>query len=136
MTRTVFFGKAKKEQKKAYQTVLTAQQKAIQQFNNVALKQSNDIPAKDLDIVARDYLISQNFPDMPHSLGHGIGLEVHEAPRLTPLSNEKLEEGNVFSIEPGIYIPGKFGIRIEDLFAIENGKLVRLTKAPNKFVQV
>lgn len=135
MTRTVFFGKANNRQKQAYKTVLTAQQKAIKQFSILAMKQS-EIHAKELDRIAREYLTSQNFPDMPHSLGHGIGLEVHEVPRLTPLSNEKLESGNVFSIEPGIYIPGKFGIRIEDLFAIENGKLIQLTNASNKFVQV
>jgi len=135
MTRTVFFGNATKNQKKAYQTVLIAQQKAIQQCNNFIFKHM-DVPAKELDRIAREYLTSQNFPDMPHSLGHGIGLEVHEAPRLTPLSQEKLASGNVFSIEPGIYIPGKFGIRIEDLFAIENGKLFQLTKAPSKFMQV
>jgi Xaa-Pro aminopeptidase len=137
MTRTVFFGKATEKQKHTYQTVLIAQKKAIEQFNNEAMKQSEiHFQAKRLDNFARDYITSQNFPDMPHSLGHGIGLEVHEPPRLTPLSDEIIENGMVFSIEPGIYLPGKFGIRVEDLFAIENNKLVQLTKAPNLFTEI
>lgn len=136
MTRTVFFKKASEEQKKAYDTVLCAQEKAMEQFDKEISNKSNSISAKLLDTVARNYIQAQGYPDMPHALGHGIGLEIHEAPRLSPFSEGMLETGNVFSIEPGIYLPNKFGIRIEDLFAIEDNKLTMLTKAPKKFIEI
>jgi Xaa-Pro aminopeptidase len=135
MTRTVFFGKTEEKQKKEYEAVLLSQQKAIE-FIKKNLKANKQINCKDVDAISREYLITESFPSMPHSLGHGIGIEVHELPRLTPLSKETLETGNVFSIEPGIYLPGKFGIRIEDLFAIENNKLIRLTKSSSELLEL
>lgn len=125
MTRTVFFGKPSERQKKIYETVLGAQQKAI----NFVKKQ---VKAKAVDKVARDYIKSKGFPDIPHSLGHGIGLEVHEHPSLSPKSKDILKEGMVFSIEPGIYLPGFGGIRIEDLFVLEKNGLRQLTTSPTK----
>ncbi|HSW97519.1 MAG TPA: Xaa-Pro peptidase family protein [Candidatus Saccharimonadales bacterium] len=135
MTRTVFFGTSSKKQKKDYEAVLTSQSKAVALIEK-NLIEKKQIKAKEIDAIARDYLTQRDYPSMPHSLGHGIGLEVHEFPRLTPLSDEILKTGNVFSIEPGMYIPGKFGIRIEDLYAIEENKLIKLTKAPNKFIEI
>jgi len=129
MTRTFFIGKPTEEQKKAYAVVLESQQVAVQQCNNVTMKQSTSVSAKNIDKAVRDYITSHNFPTIPHSLGHGIGLEVHEAPSLSPHSEDKLTEGMVFSIEPGIYLPGKFGIRIEDLYTIQNGNLTKLTNS-------
>lgn len=93
---------------------------------------NNKSVALNVDKVAREHIISQGYPTIPHSLGHGIGIQVHEAPTLSPTSKDELAEGMVFSIEPGIYLPGKFGVRIEDLFAIQNGTLVQLTKSPSK----
>ena len=147
MTRTIFFGKATKKQKEVYETVLNAQQTAIkelkQQLNNRTMKQSQSISTQSIDHVARQYIIDKGFPSMPHSLGHGIGLEVHESPRITIISQEVLQEGNVFSIEPGIYLPAgqpaspdNFGVRIEDLFAIRNGELTQLTRSPKKFLEI
>lgn len=136
MTRTVFYGKANKNQINIYNAVLESQQIAVNKISTVLKKSETGIPAKDIDQISREFLISHGYPEMPHSLGHGIGLEVHEAPRLTPLSRELLENGNVFSIEPGIYIPDAFGIRIEDLYAIENGKIKKLTNAPKKFISL
>ncbi|HEX8931878.1 MAG TPA: aminopeptidase P family protein [Patescibacteria group bacterium] len=135
MTRTIFFGKATNEQKKVYETVLTAQEKAMQQYSNLA-KQSKPVKAANIDKAARDYIISKGYPSIPHSLGHGIGLQVHEAPSLSPGSKDILANGMVFSIEPGIYLNDNFGIRIEDLFAIENNKLIRLTKSPRDLIQI
>src|SRR3989344_269889 len=163
MTRTFFIGRSNAEQKKMYQTVLTAQQKAVELINN-SLKQysSSEAQAKSrskfsinqrslrgsnnktvklsaVDSVARKYIISKGYPSIPYSLGHGIGIEVHEAPRLSPKSDDILEEGMVFSIEPGTYLPAgrqgipPCGVRIEDLFAIKNGKLVQLTMSPKQF---
>lgn len=138
MTRTVFFGKANDEQKKVYNTVLSAQQKAIELFNNLTIKQSGSkkIKTSIIDKVARDHITRQGFPTIPHSLGHGIGLEVHEEPRLSPLADEILKNGMVFSVEPGIYLSETFGVRIEDLFAIENGRLTQLTKSTKELIEI
>ena len=65
-----------------------------------------------------------------HGLGHGVGLQIHEAPRLGPNSNDKLTDGMVFSIEPGIYLTGWGGVRIEDVVVLENGKARLLSHAP------
>lgn len=122
MTRTVFFGKPSDKQRKMYETVLEAQQKAIEFVKK-------QIKAKDVDKVARNYIKSAGFPDIPHSLGHGIGLEVHEHPNLSPKSKDELKEGMVFSIEPGIYLSNFGGVRIEDLFVLEKNGLRKLTNA-------
>ncbi len=133
MTRTFFHGKPTEEQKKVYDIVLQAQQKAIEYCKSqIENSKSEEIKANEVDKVTRDYIISQGFPSIPHSLGHGIGLEVHEPPYLGPGSKDTLGEGMVFSIEPGIYFPGKFGVRIEDLFVIQNGELIQLTTAPKR----
>ncbi|MBI3485363.1 aminopeptidase P family protein [Candidatus Daviesbacteria bacterium] len=135
MTRTIFFGKASKKQTKIYQTVFNAQQKAIE-FISEKLKKNLPILAKDVDKVAREYILSQGFPNIPHSLGHGVGLEVHESPRLSPKSKDILKSGMVFSIEPGIYLKGFGGVRIEDLFTIENNQLIQLTRAAKKLIEL
>lgn len=144
MTRTVFIGNATQEQKKVYKTVKHAQEIAIQQFNNITIKQYNNktinetqpVKASDLDRTARDYIISQGYPSVPHSIGHGIGLQVHEPPALSPKSKHILEEGMVFSIEPGVYLTDYFGIRIEDLFVIDKRGLHQLTKSPKKITEI
>lgn len=133
MTRTIIFGKASDKQKKIHATVLASQQKAIDFLDSrfkIHDSRKKSVKASDVDKVARDHIVKQGYPAIPHSLGHGIGVEVHEPPRLGPNSKEILNEGMVFSIEPGIYIPGFGGVRIEDLFAIQNGKLTQLTNSP------
>lgn len=119
MTRTVFFGSPNAKYKKMYQTVLDAQQKAINALANKDTPLRRSILAKKVDKVARDYIISKNYKTIPHSVGHGIGLEVHEAPRLSPNSKDILKPGMVFTIEPGIYLPGFGGVRIEDVVVLE-----------------
>lgn len=128
MTRTIFFGKPNNQQKKIYEVVVKAQKEAVDFINN-CIKQSKDIKASAVDKVARKYIISQGFPSIPHSLGHGIGLEVHEHPHLSPKSKEILKGGMVFSIEPGIYIPDFGGVRIEDLYYLKKSGLKRLTNS-------
>ncbi len=135
MSRTVFFGKANKEQTNVYQTVLKSQQKAIE-FIDKQISKTGKAKAAETDKISREYIISNDYPSIPHSLGHGIGLEVHESPSLSTYSKEKLENGMVFSIEPGIYLPDKFGVRIEDLFAIENNKLIPLTHSPKNLIEI
>lgn len=145
MTRTVFLGIAKNEQKMIYQTVLNSQKKTIQYIEKV-LKEKGEVKGSEADNAARAHIISEGFPNIPHSLGHGIGLEVHELPRLTPVSDDMLKNGMVFSIEPGIYLPAGasekegltngFGVRIEDLFAIVNNKLIPLTHSPKNLIEI
>lgn len=135
MTRTIFFGKPSQKQKEIYNVVLSAQKKALE-FLNKQIKIDKKVKASEVDKVARDYIKSKGFPDIPHSLGHGIGLEVHEHPSLSPKSKEILEEGMVFSIEPGIYIEDFGGVRIEDLYTIKNGKLLQFTNSPKELTKV
>ncbi|MBP9718999.1 MAG: aminopeptidase P family protein [Candidatus Levybacteria bacterium] len=134
MTRTVFFGKANKEQKKMYETVLSAQQKAIEYIASRC--HAELVSASEVDKVARTYITSAGYPDMPHSLGHGIGLLVHEQPRLSPHTRDMLTEGMVFSVEPGIYLPNDSGIRIEDLLTITKDGAKLLTNAPKHLIEV
>lgn len=125
-TRTFFIGDDIPEKWKVIQhTVRNAQKKAID-FIQRQLDSQKPVLAKEVDASARSYIMQQGFPSIPHSLGHGTGLEVHEAPTLSPTSKDILEEGMVFSIEPGIYSLGEMGVRIEDLFTIQRGKLLRL----------
>lgn len=133
MTRTVFFGKPSQKQHDIYQTVLQAQQKAAEYLQD-KLKTKKPVKAGEVDKIARDYIISQGYPDIPHSVGHGIGLMVHEQPFISLSNMEPLKEGMVFSIEPGIYLPGFGGVRIEDLFFIVNNKLVQLTKSRHQLI--
>lgn len=135
MTRTIFCGKPTEEQKKIYEIVLEAQQKAVD-FTSSKVKSGKEVKAKEVDKIARDYIISKGYPSIPHSLGHGIGLEVHEHPHLSPKSKDILKEGMVFSIEPGIYIPDFGGVRIEDLFVLEKEALRQLTNSPKEMLIV
>lgn len=129
MTRTVFFGKASNEQKRIYKTVLEAQKKALD-----LLRTSSKCSA--IDKVARKHIENAGFPTIPHSLGHGIGLEVHEKPSLSPKSKDELKIGMIFSIEPGIYLPNFGGVRIEDLVLLtKNGPQI-ITRANHKIIEL
>lgn len=134
MTRTLVFGKASDKQKKIHKTVLEAQKKAVEYIKN----QTSGVRvfARGADKTARDWIIKKGFPEIPHSLGHGIGIEVHEHPYLSPNSKETLEEGMVFSIEPGIYLPGFGGVRIEDLFVLEKNGVRQLTNNPKELIEI
>jgi Xaa-Pro aminopeptidase len=139
MTRTVCFGKATDEKKKIHQTVLEAQEKAASFLNSQLssiVSGAKAIHASELDEVARKHITDKGYPTIPHSLGHGIGLEVHEAPSLSPRSKDELKNGMVFSIEPGIYLNDKMGIRIEDLFAIEDRRLIQLTRSSPLLIEI
>ena len=120
ITRTAFFGKPDKEFIKVYNAVLSANIRAEKEIYG-------GITGKDADNIARGELIKYGYGDcFTHSLGHGVGLEIHEAPRLSPSSETEIKENAVFTVEPGVYIDGKFGVRIEDTCVMKNGKAVRL----------
>lgn len=136
MTRTLIFGKASAGQKRMYQTVLDAQKKSIDFLHTAYSIQNTLIKASEVDQSAREYIVSKNYPSIPHSLGHGIGIEVHETPSLSPKSKDILKPGMVFSVEPGIYIPEFGGVRIEDLVVLEKNCPKFLTKSPRELIEI
>lgn len=140
MTRTVFFGEPTEEDRKMYATVLKAQEAVITNLEN-AFEQNpgTELIARDVDAVARQVILDAGYlPEyFPHGTGHGIGIETHEPPFLNKRSTETIKAGMVFSDEPGIYIPGTGGVRIEDLIAIHNdGKVEVLTHSPKELIVI
>ena len=128
MTRTVAVGKPSNEMKKVYQIVLDAQQKASE-----AVREK--IPAKKIDSIARNYIASFGYGKyFGHSLGHGVGLEIHEQLRLSQTSKDVLHSGNAVTIEPGIYLPRKFGVRIEDSVVVRKNGAEILTTSPKELI--
>ncbi len=130
MTRTLLTKNASDRAKKIYETVLAAQQKAIDYLGS-----GSDPEAKTVAKNANDYIVAQGFEKIPHGLGHGIGIAVHERPTLSPKSKDKLVRNNVFTIEPGIYVPGFGGVRIEDDFILSD-KLEQLTKSQKELIEI
>ena len=133
MTRTVVIGKADDDMKKLYNTVLTAQRAALDII-------SEGVDCKSVDTVARDIIDAAVYKGcFGHSLGHGVGLYVHELPRFAPSTKEGtlLARGNVVTVEPGIYIEGKYGCRIEDMIAIDlDGKMINFTKSEKELIEI
>ena len=124
MTRTFTAGKPSAKQKKIYQIVKTAHDKAVE-----AVKPN--VKAADVDALARKLIADAGYGDcFVHSLGHGVGLEIHEPPTLSPDSKDVLTAGNVVTVEPGIYLLGYGGIRIEDTVLIRNKGVEKLTIGP------
>ena len=120
LTRMAFFGTPDEEFKNAYDAVLAANLTA---FDKIV----GGMSGKDADAIAREVLKQRGYGDyFTHSLGHGVGLEIHERPNVSPRSRDNLDENAVFTVEPGVYLNGKFGIRIEDTATIKNGKAERL----------
>jgi len=120
-TCTIAFGKLTDRQKNAYQTVKDAHDRALEAIQA-------DIPAADIDQCARDAFGKNLGRFFTHGTGHGVGLDVHEAPRLSSLSDDILKPGMVFTIEPGLYIPGLWGVRIEDTVLLKKNSCEKLTK--------
>lgn len=123
MTRMVFVGTPKPEWIEAYTAVLTANQKAIELLKN---GQRNGAT---LDAAAQEILAEANLPVYPHSLGHAVGLDIHEAPRLTVKKEEQLKPNMAVTIEPGTYIEGSYGIRIEDLILVQKTGVETLSRS-------
>lgn len=123
MTRTVFIGKPSKYFKDVYAEVLKAQKIGVSMIRSGVL-------CSEVDKAVRDYLKSCGLADyFVHSTGHGLGLEIHEKPALSPASSIELEENMVVTVEPGIYIPGEGGIRIEDTVIVKQDGCEIVTRA-------
>ncbi|MDP2892192.1 MAG: Xaa-Pro peptidase family protein [Bacillota bacterium] len=130
MTRTVSIGRPSDEMKKIYSLVLEAQSAAL-----AALSAGKK--AADVDAAARGRIAKAGYGDkFGHSLGHGVGLEIHEDPRLSPVSEDVLDEGMAVTIEPGIYIEGLGGVRIEDLCIVRKGGYEDLTHSPKELIEI
>jgi Xaa-Pro aminopeptidase len=131
-TRTFATGPLEAELAEAYEVCLAAQEQALEATLAGAA-------CRAVDAVARDAVDASRFKGLfGHGLGHGVGLEVHEAPSLRPEApaDTLLEPGNVVTIEPGIYLPGRGGIRIEDLVVVTDGEPERLTRYTKQLVEV
>jgi Xaa-Pro aminopeptidase len=128
MTRTIGLGKVSDEMRRVYGAVLGAHTDAMK-----ALRP--DISGKLVDNVARSTLEAWGYEKyFSHGLGHGVGLQVHEAPSLSKKGEHTLREGMVVTIEPGVYIPGNFGVRIEDMAYITANACISLTKTPKALI--
>ncbi len=128
MTRTVAVGSVSPEQKKIYEIVLAAQKSALE-----ILKKG--VPCKTADAAARNIIKEKGYGEyFGHGTGHGVGIEIHETPNLSPASEAVLESGNIVTVEPGIYIPDKFGVRIEDMALITDEGYQNLTCAPKELI--
>jgi Xaa-Pro aminopeptidase len=129
-TRTYATGDLPDELARAYEVCLEAQLAGLEAFRP-------GTSGRDADAAARDVIAAAGWgEEFGHGLGHGIGLEVHEAPTVRPESTDTLEPGNVVSCEPGIYLPGLGGVRIEDMVLVTESGPERLTQAPKELVTV
>lgn len=128
MTRTYAVGYASDEMKNVYSTVLRAQLESIKTARA-------GIPGKDIDLAARKVISEAGYGKyFGHSLGHSLGLDIHESPSASPNCEALMPVGAVISAEPGIYIPGKFGVRIEDVLILNENGCENITKAPKELI--
>ncbi len=131
MTRTVVIGRADEEMKRLYNTVLKAQCAAIEAVTDGAKN-------ADMDKIARDIIDGAGYEGLfSHGLGHGVGLEIHEQPGLSGrMGDTVLSPGQIVTVEPGIYIEGKYGCRIEDMVLVTPGGSRDLTDCPKELIEL
>jgi len=130
MTRTIAIGEPSDEQRKIYGIVLEAQLAALD-------KLGPGVSCKDVDFCARQMIEAAGYGEhFRHGTGHGVGLEVHEAPSLSRKSKDVLAPGMVVTVEPGIYLPGSCGVRIEDMALITETGYENLTKVKKELIVV
>jgi Xaa-Pro aminopeptidase len=126
MTRTVAVGKPSAEMRRVYETVLEAQKRALDMIGA-------GVTASVVDAAARDCIAAAGYGKyFGHGLGHGVGLEVHERPALAARSTDILAAGDIVTVEPGIYLPGVGGVRIEDMVLVTKTGLRNLTRSPKE----
>jgi Xaa-Pro aminopeptidase len=130
MTRTVVIGKASSRQKEIYDIVFQAQMAALEGLGPFKR-------GKEIDKIARDYIEMKGYGScFGHGLGHCVGMEIHENPRLSKNEEEEFLPGMVVTVEPGIYIPDFGGVRIEDLVLITDDGIEILTKSPKELIEI
>jgi Xaa-Pro aminopeptidase len=130
MTRTVFVGMARPRLRRVYEIVLEAQRRALEAIKPGA-------PCSAVDAVARGFIRKNGFGrEFGHSLGHGVGLDVHELPNLASRSRDTLAPGDVVTVEPGIYLPGVGGVRIEDMVLVTETGARNLTASPKELLEL
>ncbi len=129
MTRTVCVGKASKEMRDVYDTVLSAQLSCLEMLKA-------GVKACDVHNNAQSIIDISYKGRFGHSLGHGVGLDIHESPTLSFRNSEPLKVNNVVTVEPGIYIPEFCGVRIEDLVVIKDDGVLNLTNSPKKLIEL
>ena len=128
MTRTVAVGQPTQEMERVYETVLAAQKAGI------AAARAG-MPGRELDAAARKVIEEAGYGDyFTHSFGHSLGLEIHESPNASPSEIRLLPVGTVISAEPGIYLPGRFGVRIEDVLVLEEGGCRDIAQSPKNLI--
>lgn len=128
MTRTVAVGSVMEEQRRVYEIVREAQRRAFDEIRPGAV-------CRDVDRAARSYIYGQGYEGcFTHGLGHSVGVEVHEHPRFNEICTDRLKEGIVITVEPGIYLKGRFGVRIEDMIVIRENGFENLTRSTHELI--
>ena len=128
MTRTVAVGSVTEEMKTVYETVLKAQLAGI-------AKAKAGVTGRDIDAAARKVIEDAGYGKyFGHSFGHSLGVEIHEAPNAAPMNDQPMPRGAVISAEPGIYLPGKLGVRIEDVIILGEDGCEDITLAPKELI--
>lgn len=126
-TRTFFAGTPTEEQKRVFELVFSAEQLGEKEGRP-------GMRASELDAIVRGHIEANGYGSFfTHRTGHGIGIEIHELPDISPGDNTVLEQGMVFSIEPGVYLPGKFGVRFENLVVVTDTGLESLNRSPSRY---
>ncbi|MBW6468312.1 MAG: M24 family metallopeptidase, partial [Coriobacteriia bacterium] len=130
MTRTVVVGRASDEFRRVYDAVLAANRAGASAVRG-------GVPGIDIDRVARDSLSDAGFGEFfGHGLGHGVGLDVHELPSVGPRGTRPVPAGAVVTVEPGVYLEGRFGVRIEDLIRVEDDGCSTLSSSPRDLIEM
>jgi Xaa-Pro aminopeptidase len=130
MTRTVVVGRASDRQREIYDAVLAANLAAIEAVRP-------GMTGKQIDGVGRAVIAERGLGELfTHGIGHGVGLEVHELPRVGPTGSSAVREGSTITIEPGVYEPGVGGVRIEDLLVVEGGGARVLTRSTKGLIEI
>ena len=128
MTRTLALGKPNEEMVRVYNTVLEAQNKALDNARA-------GLTGRHVDAFARDVIKNAGYGDyFGHALGHSVGVEIHEGPNFSPSNNGIMPVGAVVTVEPGIYIPNRFGVRIEDMIVLNENGCTNLTNYPKELI--
>lgn len=130
MTRTIVYGKANEKQKEIYNVVLQAQSAALEQIKP-------GMTGKEVDQIARDIIKEAGYGEcFGHSLGHSVGLEIHETPCFSPREESVIQPGMVITVEPGIYVEGFGGVRIEDVVVITEDGCENITHSPKERIEI